>query len=102
MNLLFDGEHSYFCRPMAPRVKRLFRKGEIIEVAITDLAFGGKGIGKIPTEEGDFTVFVQNTFPGQYVQARVIKCKNRFAECKLDEVLERAEEEVDIPYQRIP
>ncbi|MCB0761735.1 MAG: 23S rRNA (uracil(1939)-C(5))-methyltransferase RlmD [Flavobacteriales bacterium] len=84
------------------RTSRLFRKGELIEVDIRDIAFGGKGIGKIPTDQGDFTVFVLNTIPGQRVRARVVKCKNKYAECKLDEVLHPSQEEVSIPYQRIP
>ena len=88
--------------PMSRKINRLFKRGEIIEVEIMDFAYGGKGIARIPTEHGDFTVFVQNTFPGQRVKARIIKCKSRFAECKLDEVLERAPEEVDQPYQPIP
>ena len=36
------------------RNKRLFKKGQHIELNIIDLAFGGKGIAKIPTEDGDF------------------------------------------------
>jgi 23S rRNA (uracil-5-)-methyltransferase RumA len=84
------------------RPNRLFRKGEIITVSIETYAFGGKGIARIPTEKGDFTVFVQNSFPGQKVSARVVKCKNSYAECKLEEVIERSPEENDIPYQPIP
>ena len=82
--------------------KKLFHKGEILELTITGLAFGGKGIAKIPTEKGDFTVFVQNTFPGQTVLAQVLLCKNRHAECRLREVLTRSSDEIHIPYQAIP
>lgn len=82
--------------------QKMFRKGEVLDLTITGLAFGGKGIAKIPTEKGDFTVFVQNTFPGQKVKAQVLLCKNRHAECRLREVIERSSEEVDIPYQPIP
>lgn len=87
---------------MGNRVKRVFKRGEVIEAEISALAFGGKGIARIPTESGDFTVFVQNAVPGQRVKARVVTCKNRWAECKLDEVLERAPDEVDTPFQSIP
>lgn len=69
---------------------------------ITDVAFGGKGIAKVPTEKGDFTVFVLNTFPGQTVLARVVKCKSRYAECKLERILTPAPEEVSTAYQSIP
>ena len=84
------------------RNKRLFKKGERIELTIIDLAFGGKGIAKIPTEDGDFVCFVDNTLPGQKVLASVDKCKKKHAECKLIEVLERSDAEVEIPYQLIP
>lgn len=84
------------------RVKRIFRRGEVLTLDITDMAFGGVGIAKVPTEDGDFTVFVQNTIPGQKVLARVVKCKRRYAECKLDGVLEASPEETDIPFQAIP
>ena len=82
--------------------QRMFRKGHVLEVEITGLAFGGKGVAKIPTEKGDFTVFVQNTFPGQTVKAQVSICKRRYAECRLMEVLKSAPEEITLDYQPIP
>jgi 23S rRNA (uracil-5-)-methyltransferase RumA len=82
--------------------ERLFKKNQLIEIRISDMAFGGVGIGKIPTETGDFAVFVQNTIPGQLVQARVEKCDKRFAECAMVRVLEASAQEVQIPYQPIP
>lgn len=82
--------------------ERLFKKNQEIEVVIADLAFGGTGIAKIPTDKGDFAVFVQNTLPGQRVKARVLKCDKRWAECALVEVLALSPEEKDIPWQPIP
>lgn len=83
-------------------MQRLFKKNQVIEVTISDMAFGGVGIAKIPTEQGDFAVFVQNTIPGQLVRARVVKCDKRYAECSLQEVLHSSPDEESIPYQRIP
>ena len=80
----------------------MFRKGHVLEVEITGLAFGGKGVARIPTEKGDFTVFVQNTFPGQTVKAQVSICKNRYAECRLMDVIKKAPEEVSLDFQPIP
>ncbi|MBN9294703.1 MAG: 23S rRNA (uracil(1939)-C(5))-methyltransferase RlmD [Flavobacteriia bacterium] len=68
----------------------MFNRGEIIEVKITDFAFGGNGLAKIPTENGDFVIFVENTFPGQTVKARVEKKRKKHAECKLLEIIERS------------
>jgi len=81
---------------------RPVKKNQELELVITDMAFGGVAIGKIPTEQGDFTVFVQNAIPGQRVLARVDKAQKRFAECKLVKVLETSEQEVKIPFQAIP
>lgn len=77
------------------------KRGDILELRITDFAFGGKGIAKIPTEDGHFIVFVENTFPGQRVKVRVENKRKKHAECKLIEVLERSEHEKDLPYQEI-
>lgn len=84
------------------RKRRAFKKGQLIEVEISDMAFGGKGIGKVETEEGEFVIFVLNTIPGQKVLARVVKCKNRYAECKLDKVLVPSPDETPIDFQAIP
>lgn len=81
---------------------RIFRKGEELELTIARYAFGGQGIARVPTEAGMFTVFVENTFPGQRVKARVVACKPRHAECALVDVLERSPEEVETGFQEIP
>ncbi len=84
------------------RNQRLFKKGQHIELNIIDLAYGGKGIAKIQTEDGEFVCFVENALPGQKVLASVQKCKKKHAECKLVEILKKSEAEIEIPYQIIP
>lgn len=76
-------------------------RGDIIELDITGFAFGGNGIAKIPTAEGDFVLFVENAFPGQKVRAKIEKKRKRHAECKLVEVIERSPEEKMLDYQEI-
>lgn len=76
-------------------------RGEIIELEITGFAFGGNGIAKIPTEDGDYVVFVENAFPGQKVRAKVEKKKKRYAECKLIEVIQRSPQEIELDVQEI-
>ena len=65
------------------------------------MAFGGQGIAKVPTENGDFVVFVPNALPQQDVKVRIIKKKKNYAEAKLLSVEKRSPEEVDLPYQGI-
>ena len=87
-----------------PRRERnkFVKRGEHIEILIEDYAFGGKGIGKIRSEEGEFVVFVPNTLPGQLVKAQVKKSSKRYAECKLLEVVRYSEDEQEVEFQMIP
>lgn len=77
------------------------KRGEEMEFTIKDLAFGGKGIAKVPTQRGDFVIFVPNTIPGQKVRVRITKKRNSHAEGQLLEILEKSEMEVDTGYQPI-
>ncbi len=77
------------------------KRGNTITVTITDTAFGGKGIAKISTPDGDYVIFVPNTFTGQTVSARIVKRRKKHAECKLVEIIEKSPLEEDMPYQPI-
>jgi tRNA/tmRNA/rRNA uracil-C5-methylase (TrmA/RlmC/RlmD family) len=75
----------------------VLKRNQILDIKIDRFAFGGNGIGLLKTDKGDFTVFVENTFPGQLVRAQVIKTDKRFANCKLIEVLENSPDEIILP-----
>lgn len=78
------------------------KKNHILEnLYIQDIAFGGVGIAKIPTDKGDWVVFVENTLPGQTVTARITKKSKQFAEAKLLRVEKPADTELSVPYQKI-
>ncbi|MDG1148136.1 MAG: 23S rRNA (uracil(1939)-C(5))-methyltransferase RlmD [Crocinitomicaceae bacterium] len=79
----------------------MFKRADVITVDITGYAFGGKGVAKVVTENGDYVVFVDNTFPGQKVKARIAKKRKRFAEAKLLEVIERSPIEKVSEFQEI-
>lgn len=81
--------------------KNTFKKNQIIELEIVDAAYGGKGIAKHKTDIGEYILFVPNTIKGQTVTARVVKRKNKYAECKLIEVIRHSKDEVELPYQPI-
>jgi 23S rRNA (uracil1939-C5)-methyltransferase len=59
------------------------RRGELLEVEIDSLAFGGRGVARA---EG-FVVFVAGALPGDRVRAEVTKGKKRFAEARAVELL---------------
>ena len=79
----------------------MYGKGQVIELEISAFAFGGKGIAKVATENGDLVFFVENTFPGQVVEARIEKKRKKYVECKLVQILKRSPQEVALPYQEI-
>ena len=76
-------------------------RGEVLTIVISDFAFGGKGLAKIKNDQGEYVLFVDNTFPGQKVLARVKKKRKRFAECKLIKVLENSPLEEINEFQQI-
>ena len=59
------------------------RKGELLEVEIDSLAFGGRGVARV----GGYVVFVSGGLPGDLVRAEVTKPKKRFAEARAVELL---------------
>lgn len=59
------------------------RRGELLEVEIDSLAFGGRGVARV---EGQ-VVFVAGALPGDRVRAEVTKAKRRFAEARAVELL---------------
>ena len=59
------------------------RRGELLELEIDSLAFGGRGVARA---EG-FVVFVAGALPGDHVRAEVTKGKKRFAEARTVKVL---------------
>lgn len=79
----------------------MFNRGQIVELEITDYAFGGRGISKIPTEDGNFIIFVDNAFPGQTVSAKITTKRKKHAEANLIEVIHRSEFETETQFQEI-
>ena len=59
------------------------RRGELLEVEVESLAFGGRGVART---EG-LVVFVAGALPGDRVRAEVTKGKKRFAEARAVEML---------------
>jgi 23S rRNA (uracil1939-C5)-methyltransferase len=59
------------------------RKGELLELEVDSLAFGGRGVAR----HGGYVVFVSGGLPGDLVRAEVTKPKKRFAEARTVELL---------------
>jgi 23S rRNA (uracil1939-C5)-methyltransferase len=78
---------------MMPNETRLPAKGETIELTITDLAFGARGVARAD----NFVWFVDFTIPGQTVKAKVIKRKKNFGEARLESVVSPSPDQVEAP-----
>ena len=81
------------------------KKGDIVEFQIEKYAFEGKGIAKVSknellglTEENgnekNYVVFVVGSYPGDIVNARLLKIKNSYAEALVMEILTPSSERV--------
>ncbi len=69
------------------------KKGQLIELTIDQVAFGGKGITRV---EG-MAVFVDATVPGDRVLAQVVKKKKNYAEARVVERLAPSPQRVKAP-----
>lgn len=77
------------------------KKGNILEIEIEDMAFGGKGLAKLQVGESKIVMFVPNTIPGQKVKARIFKKRKKHLEGKLIEIVSPSPEEVKMNFQPI-
>lgn len=60
------------------------KKGELVELRVEGIAFGGKGIAKID----GLTIFVENGIPEDHVSARIIKKKKKYLEARIESIIE--------------
>lgn len=69
------------------------KKGQALELDVTQVAFGGKGLTRVD----GMAVFVDKAVTGDRVLARIIKKKKNFAEARVIELLEASSLRVDAP-----
>ena len=69
------------------------KKGQIIEVEISDIAFGGRGLVRI----NGMAVFVDQSVPGDQVLIRIIREKKNYAEAQVIELLKASPDRIDPP-----
>ncbi len=59
------------------------RKGQVLELEITDLAYGGKALAKVQ----GLVVFVENALPGDRVLATIYRRRRQYAEARAQRIL---------------
>jgi tRNA/tmRNA/rRNA uracil-C5-methylase (TrmA/RlmC/RlmD family) len=67
--------------------------GQQVELRITDIAFGGEGVGRV----GEFVLFTPFVALGELVRAEVIEVKKNFGRAKLVQVIEPSPDRVQPP-----
>jgi len=82
------------------------KKNDIVELQIEKYAFEGKGIAKVSKSEflglksdepneKNYVVFVNGSYPGDTVKARLLKIKNSYAEAIVTEIISPSQERTD-------
>jgi 23S rRNA (uracil1939-C5)-methyltransferase len=69
------------------------KKGQVVELEITGIAFGGKGMARL----NGLAVFIDQAIPGDRVRARIIRKKKNYAEARLTELLEPSPDRTQAP-----
>ncbi len=69
------------------------KKGQSIEVEISDIAFGGKGLVRI----NGLAVFVEQAVPGDHVLIRITRKKKNYAEARVMELLKPSSHRINPP-----
>ncbi len=69
------------------------KKGELIEVEVTGMAFGGRGLAKVD----GLAVFIEKAVPLDRISARIVKKKKSFAEAVAVEIKEPSPHRINPP-----
>ena len=69
------------------------RKGDIIQLKIDRVAFGGQGIARVD----GLVVFVKGAIPGDRVRALIYRKKKAYAEAKMQELLDPSPDRIQAP-----
>ena len=69
------------------------KRGDVVELAVDDLAFGGEGVGRAD----GYVVFVRGGLPGDRLRVRVTEARARYARAVIDTVLAPSPDRVEAP-----
>ena len=67
------------------------KRWQEIELSISDLAFGGKGISKVD----DLVFFIKDAIPGQIVNAKISKIKKNYIEAYNIQTIKKSSDQVE-------
>ena len=56
------------------------RRGDVLDLTIDDLAFGGEGVGRVQ----GYVIFVRGAIPGDHVRVRIVEARSRFGRAVIE------------------
>jgi len=71
------------------------QRGDQIQVKIENLAYGGEGIAKISTPEGNLVVFVPKSVPGDHLTIEITKAKKSHLEGEIVNIIEPSPDRIN-------
>lgn len=69
------------------------KRGQVIELTVSDIAFGGRGLAKVD----GLAVFIDKAVPQDRILARIKKKKKNFAEAQIQEIIEPSPLRIETP-----
>ena len=69
------------------------RRGEVLDLTVDDLAFGGEGVGRV---EG-YVVFVRGALPGDRLRVRIVEARSRFGRGVIESIEAPSPDRVSAP-----
>src|SRR5256712_8483500 len=69
------------------------RRGDVLDLTIDDLAFGGEGVGRVQ----GYVLFVRGAVPGDRVRAKVIEARSRFGRAVIESLDTPSADRVEAP-----
>jgi 23S rRNA (uracil1939-C5)-methyltransferase len=69
------------------------RKGDIVELRINKMAYGGQGVARVD----GLVIFVRGGIPGDTVTARVFRKRKGYAEAEITELVDPSPDRIDAP-----
>src|SRR2546428_6956521 len=69
------------------------RRGDVLDLTIDDLAFGGEGVGRVQ----GYVVFVRGAVPGDRVRVRVVEARSRFGRAVIESLEMPSPDRVEAP-----
>src|SRR5580765_953268 len=69
------------------------RRGDVLDLTIDDLAFGGEGVGRVQ----GYVLFVRGAVPGDRLRVRIVEARSRFGRAAIESLERPSPDRVEAP-----